>query len=45
MSRPPAGSALFPQPPGMVSYTYRHEFEEDVASTLDRICALGITDM
>lgn len=45
MSHPPAGSAIFSQPPGMVSYTYRHEFEEDVASTLDRICALGITDM
>lgn len=45
MARHHSGSAILSQPPGMVSYTYRHEFEEDVASTLDRIRALGITDM
>jgi len=36
---------LFPQMPGMVSYTYRHSFQKDVAATLDTIKALGITDM
>ena len=36
---------LFPQPPGMVSYTYREEFTRDVPGTLDKIKALGITDM
>jgi sugar phosphate isomerase/epimerase len=36
---------LFPQMPGMVSYTYRNSFQQDVAATLDTIKALGITDM
>ncbi len=36
---------LFPQAPGMVSYTYRASFQKDVAGTLDTIKALGITDM
>lgn len=36
---------LFPQTPGMVSYTYRNSFSKDVAATLDSIKALGITDM
>lgn len=36
---------LFPQMPGMVSYTYRNSFQKDVAATLDTIKALGITDM
>ncbi len=36
---------LFPQMPGMVSYTYRHSFAKDVAATLDTIRSLGITDM
>ncbi|MCY7349089.1 MAG: sugar phosphate isomerase/epimerase [Cytophagaceae bacterium] len=39
------GTALFPQVPGMVSYTYRNSFQKDVAATLDTIKALGITDM
>ena len=39
-----AGS-LFPQLPGMVSYTYREEFKRDVPGTLDKIKALGITDL
>lgn len=39
------GSPLFPQAPGMVSYTYRNEFQKDVAATLDHIRGLGITDM
>jgi sugar phosphate isomerase/epimerase len=36
---------IFPQTPGMVSYTYRNSFKNDVAATLDTIKALGITDM
>lgn len=36
---------LFPQTPGMVSFTYRREFEQDVAGTLDHIRSLGITDI
>lgn len=38
-------NALFPQMPGMVSYTYRNSFQKNVAATLDTIKALGITDM
>jgi sugar phosphate isomerase/epimerase len=30
---------------GMVSYTYRHSFQKDVAKTLDTIQSLGILDM
>lgn len=36
---------LFPQPPGMVSYTYREQFKQDIPATLDAIRALGIVDM
>ncbi len=36
---------LFPQTPGMVSFTYRNSFAKDVAATLDTLKALGITDM
>jgi sugar phosphate isomerase/epimerase len=36
---------LFPEAPGMVSYTYRKQFEKDVPGTLDVIKALGIRDM
>lgn len=36
---------LFPQTPGMVSFTYRREFEQDVAATLDHIRSLGVTDI
>lgn len=36
---------LFPQTPGMCSYTYRNEFAKDMPGTLDKIKALGITDM
>lgn len=36
---------LFPNPPGMCSYTYREEFKKDVPGTIDKIRALGITDM
>jgi len=42
---PVSAELLFPQMPGMVSYTYREEFTKDVPGTLDRIKALGITDM
>ena len=45
MKNPPPGSPLFPQPCGVVSYTYRREFQENVAVTLDRIGALGIRDV
>jgi len=36
---------LFPQMPGVVSYTYRKFFEKDVAATLDTIKKLGFTDI
>ncbi len=36
---------LFPQKPGMVSYTFRKYFEKDIPSTLDTIKGYGITDM
>jgi sugar phosphate isomerase/epimerase len=36
---------LFPQMPGMVSYTYREQFKVDVPGTLDSIHALGVRDM
>jgi len=37
--------ALFPEMPGMVSYTYRNSFSKDLAATLDTLQAMGITDM
>ncbi|MBL7968770.1 MAG: sugar phosphate isomerase/epimerase [Prolixibacteraceae bacterium] len=37
--------ALFPQTPGMVSYTYRNSFSRDVERTLDTLKTLGIKDM
>ncbi|GAB3643770.1 sugar phosphate isomerase/epimerase family protein [Spirosoma arcticum] len=40
-----AQELVFPQAPGMVSYTYRNSFKNNVAATLDTIKALGITDM
>lgn len=40
-----AAEPLFPQAPGMVSYTYRNEFAKDFEGTLDTIKSLGITDM
>jgi len=40
-----SGNPLFPQTPGLVSYTHRKSFEKDVAATLDTIKALEITDM
>src|SRR5664279_5231296 len=43
-SRVPA-EPLFPQVPDMVSYTYREEFKRDLPGTLDKIKALGITDL
>ncbi len=36
---------LFPQTPGMVSYTYRNSLQKNMPATLDTIKALGITDM
>lgn len=36
---------LFAQVPGMVSYTFREEFKRDMPGTLDKIKALGITDL
>jgi sugar phosphate isomerase/epimerase len=38
-------SALFPDMPGVVSWTYRDLFKNDVASTLDLIRSLGMTDI
>jgi len=40
-----AQKPLFPQTPGMVSYTYRNSLQKNTAATLDTIKALGITDM
>lgn len=40
-----AQKKLFPQTPGMVSYTYRNSFKNNVAATLDTIKSLGIKDM
>jgi sugar phosphate isomerase/epimerase len=40
-----AEDSLFPQTPGMVSYTYRNEFAKDFEATLDTIVGLGIRDM
>ena len=40
-----AQKRLFKGAPGMVSYTYRKQFEKDVPSTLDKIKGLGITDI
>ena len=40
-----AAEPLFPEMPGMVSYTYRSEFAKDFEGTLDTIKSLGITDM
>jgi sugar phosphate isomerase/epimerase len=39
------GKLLFPQQPGVVSYTYRKYFEKDVPATLDIIKANGMTDI
>ncbi|MCF0074333.1 sugar phosphate isomerase/epimerase [Dyadobacter sp. CY261] len=39
------GKALFPDEPGMVSYTFRASLSKDVAATLDTIKALKVTDM
>lgn len=36
---------LFPQAPGMVSYTYRSSLQKNMAATLDTIKSLGIKDM
>ena len=36
---------LFPETPGMVSYTYRASFQKNVAATLDTLKSLGIKDM
>jgi sugar phosphate isomerase/epimerase len=36
---------LFPQTPGMVSYTFRNSFSKDVAATLDTLKSMGIKDM
>ncbi|GGM94790.1 AP endonuclease [Dyadobacter beijingensis] len=39
------GKPLFPDEPGMVSYTFRASLAKDVAATLDTIKALKVTDM
>jgi hypothetical protein len=36
---------LFPEMPGMVSYTYRTSFSKDLPATLDTLQAMGIKDM
>lgn len=40
-----SGKPLFPQHPGVVSYTYRKYFEKDVPGTLDMVKANGFTDI
>ena len=39
------GKPLFPQSPGIVSYTYRNSFAKNMAATLDTIKNFGITDI
>ncbi len=36
---------LFPEAPGLVSYTYRKEFQKDMPATLDMVKKNGISDM
>ena len=36
---------LFPEVPGIVSYTYRNNFQKDMAGTLDIVKQNGVTDM
>lgn len=40
-----AQKKLFPEAPGIVSYTYRNQFAKDVPGTLDMIKDQGITDI
>ncbi|SMC52575.1 sugar phosphate isomerase/epimerase family protein [Pedobacter africanus] len=40
-----AQKKLFPEAPGIVSYTYRNQFAKDVPGTLDMIKNNGITDI
>ncbi|HSF53254.1 MAG TPA: sugar phosphate isomerase/epimerase [Algoriphagus sp.] len=40
-----AQDLLFPEMPGMVSYTYRTSFSKDLPATLDTLQKMGITDM
>ncbi|UKT65961.1 sugar phosphate isomerase/epimerase family protein [Pedobacter mucosus] len=40
-----AQKKLFPESPGIVSYTYRNQFDKDVLGTLDMIKGQGITDI
>jgi sugar phosphate isomerase/epimerase len=40
-----SGQPLFPEQPGVVSYTYRDYFAKDVPGTLDMIKAAGFTDI
>jgi len=36
---------LFPEMPGMVSFTYRNSFAKDVAATLDTLKIMGFKDI
>lgn len=36
---------LFPEAPGLVSYTFRKEFQKDMPGTLDMVKKYGISDM
>ena len=42
---PAQNKALFPQMPGMVSYTYRNSFSKNMSLTLDTLKQMGIQDM
>ena len=39
------GAPLFPQAPGVQTYTYRNSMKVDVAATLDTIKSLGVTEL
>lgn len=45
IARAQKSKQLFPEAPGMVSYTYRNNFQKDMAGTLDMVKQNGITDM
>src|SRR3990170_6933805 len=44
-TRAQAGASLFPQAPGVQTYTYRNSMKVDVAATLDTIKSLGVTEV
>ncbi len=45
LTKAQSGKLLFPEAPGIVSFTYRNNFAKDVPGTLDMIRGNGITDI